>query len=317
MAIPYLFFNRPIKELSVYLTIFTWFLKRIHIDHVKKQLPELSSERFIIEPARKGTANCIVAALDFISTRENHKDPLVFLSADHYIRDTQGFVQSFKVAADTSKKEQRIVLVGVEPTYPATGFGYIEKGDLLSDKSFVYNVSSFKEKPDFETAKGYIRKGNYLWNCGYFVGSINTFVKCMGQFAPELLKTYEKLSRVKGVEYEKVYLGLDKDTIDYALIEKIKDLLVVPASFDWMDLGSFSDLHKAVESDELGNHIHGERVETEEVENAFIQNYEGKPLVVVGLDNVVVINSENGILVARKDLAQEIGNVSKRINKES
>jgi mannose-1-phosphate guanylyltransferase len=107
-------------------------------------------------------------------------------------------------------------------------------------------------------------------------------------------------------------LGFDNDAIDYALIEKASDLLVVPASFDWMDLGSYGDLHKAVENDEVGNHIKG-HVEVEDVQNSFIQNHEdGAPLAVIGLDNVVVVTTPHGILVARKDQAQKVGDVSKR-----
>lgn len=285
-----------------------------HIKHVKDQLPDLTDDKFIIEPARQGTANCIVAALCHVSKRHSSNEPVVFLSADHYIRDTEGFAHSFKIASEASIEENRIVLVGVEPTYPATGFGYIEKGTTLNEKSFVYNVNSFKEKPSFDLAKTYIRSGHYLWNCGYFIGTIDTFKNSMGEFAPELLNTYNKLCNAKGDDFKNIYLSLKKDTIDYALIEKISNLLVVPASFDWMDLGSFTDLHKAVDSDENGNHLHGDNIEVEEVENALIQNYDSKPLAVIGLDNVVVINTKSGILVARKDLAQKVGDVSKRIH---
>lgn len=286
-----------------------------HIEHVKSQLPELDVDSFIIEPGRRGTANCIIAALDKISKTQDHNEPVVFLSADHYIRDTVGFVQSFKIAADTSNHEGRIILVGVEPTYAATGFGYIEKGRALKNNSLVYNVDSFKEKPNFNLAKTYLKSGRYLWNCGYFIGSFNTFKKSMSNYAPDLLKSFELLVSSKEEDYTKTYLELQKDTIDYALIEKIDDLLVTPAYFDWMDLGSFSDLHKSLDLDESGNNTHGNLVELEEVENSLVQNYENKPLAVIGLDNIVVINTKDGLLVARKDLSQRVGDISKRFSK--
>lgn len=285
-----------------------------HSDHVREQLPELSDEHIVIEPARRGTASCIVSALATITNKENPDEAIAVLSADHYVRDTKGFAHSFQIASKISEQEERIVLIGVEPDYPAVGFGYIQKDMLFDEDLFVYNVNSFKEKPDFATAQKYVKSGNYLWNCGYFVGSLNTFKKHMSEFAPVLFANYEKLVGAKSdKEYKDIYLGFKNDTIDYALIEKVNDLLVVPASFDWMDLGSFGDIHKAVESDEAGNHIHGNNVETQGVENSFIQNHEDRPLAVVGLDNIVVINSPNGILVARKDLAKEVGEVSKRI----
>ncbi len=285
-----------------------------HAHHIKDQLPELGEDAFIVEPARRGTASCIIAALAHLNGRHDENEAIAVLSADHYIRDIEGFKHSFKVAAEASEQEERIVLVGVEPDHPAIGFGYIQKDALFNEKTFVYDVHSFKEKPAYEVAQEYVRSGNYLWNCGYFVGSINTFKKHMEAHAPGMAESYERLLAAKTPEtYEKTYLDFENNTIDYALIEKVNDLLVVPASFDWMDLGSFGDIHKAVESDEQGNHVHGEHVEIESLENSFVQNYEDKPVAVIGLDNIVVINSPNGILVARKDLAQKVGEVSKRI----
>lgn len=284
-----------------------------HIEHVKQQLSELPDEAFIVEPGRRGTANCIIAALAYIQGRHDHDEPIASMHADHYIRDTAGFIHSFKVANDTSQQNQRITLVGVEPDHPATGFGYIQKDDVLDEDHFVFQVNSFKEKPAFNLAKEYVESGNYLWNCGYFVGSINTFVQKMEQHAQPLLDNYNKLVQASPEEFTDVYLGLESDAIDYALIEKVPDLLVVPASFDWMDLGSFSDLAKAVGSNETGNHVQGDNVELEEVQNAFIQNLESKPVAVIGLDNCVVINTPQGLLVARKDLSQKVGDVSKRL----
>lgn len=289
-----------------------------HADHVKAQLPKLAAANFVVEPARRGTASCLVAALAHLEDRHAPDEPIALVSADHYIRDVEGFVHSFKVAAEVSKQTGRIVLVGVEPDYPATGFGYIKKGQIYDEDSFVFDVQTFKEKPAYEVAKRYVKSGNYLWNCSYFIGSQSTFKQNMKRHAPELYKKYQQLKAAKSAkQYQAAYLSFDTNSIDYALMEKVADLLVVPAAFDWMDVGSFMDLHKAVESDEQGNHVYGQRVEVEGVENSFIQNHEPKPLAVVGLDNVVVINSKHGILVARKDLAQKIGEVSKKLNEST
>jgi mannose-1-phosphate guanylyltransferase/mannose-6-phosphate isomerase len=283
-----------------------------HAHHIREQLPELTDDAFVVEPARRGTASCIVAALAHIAGRHDADEPIVVLSADHYIRDEEGFIHSFNIAGNVSKQESRIVLVGVEPDYPATGFGYIQKDEVFDPETFVFNVHSFKEKPAFDIAQEYVQSGNYLWNCGYFVGSLSTFRKNMQKHAPDMAANYEALLAAPSPDdYEKTYLGFENNTIDYALIEHVDDLLVVPASFDWMDLGSFGDLHKAVASDEAGNHIHGESIHIDGLENSFVQNHENKPLAVIGLDNVVVINTPNGILVARKDLAQQVGDAGK------
>jgi mannose-1-phosphate guanylyltransferase/mannose-6-phosphate isomerase len=283
-----------------------------HIDHVKEQLPELPDKAFIVEPARRGTANCILAALVSIARDNPEDEPIVFMAADHYIRNISGFAHSFKLAAKAAERHKRIVLIGIEPDNPATGFGYIQKGSVLDEQAFIYNVGCFKEKPDYETAVDYLKSGEYLWNSGYFVGSAAVFKHAMQAYAPQTFENYQRLAAATPETYNEVYLGFETISIDYALIEKVPDLLVVPASFDWMDLGSFNDLHKAVESDEQGNHTHG-NVAIEAVENSFIRNQEDKPVAVIGLDNVVIINTPDGVLVVRKDLAQKVGDVSKRL----
>lgn len=287
-----------------------------HAHHIKKQLPDLTDDNFVVEPARRGTASCIVAAINHVARRHDHNEPIAILSADHYIRDIIGFTHSFRLAEDASKDTGRIVLVGVEPDHPATGFGYIQKDAIYDEESLVYEVHSFKEKPDFKTASEYVKSGKYLWNCGYFVGSVDTFTKKMSAHAPDLHKNFQMLNATKNdEEYSKAYLDFENDTIDYALIEKVDDLLVVPASFDWMDLGSFGDLHKAVSADQQGNYVGRGDVELVDVENSYVENLEDKPVVVIGLDNIVVVNTKDGMLVTRKDLGQKVGEVAKKIAK--
>ncbi len=303
-----------VKDISSVVYVIT---DKGHAHHIKEQLPELGDEKFIIEPARRGTANCILAGLQKIAKHHDQDESVAFLPADHYIRDVAGFAYTFARAESVSQKDGRIVLIGIEPNYAATGFGYIQKGDKY-EKGLVFNVHSFKEKPDFNTAQKYLKSGHYLWNSGSFVGSVNTFLNKIHHFSPVLNKNYELLTTAKNEKaYLAAYLSFETDTIDYALIERVNDLLVIPAAFDWMDLGSFPDLHKAVDINELGNHIHGDSVELEQVTNSFVQNYGDKPVAVIGLDSVVVVNSPTGILVARKDLAQKVGEVSKRFKKDN
>jgi mannose-1-phosphate guanylyltransferase/mannose-6-phosphate isomerase len=280
-----------------------------HAHHVKDQLPELPEENFLIEPGRRGTGNCIVFALDVVSRRHNHDEPIAFVHSDHHVRDTEGYVKSLHIAAEASYVSHKIVLIGIEPTFPATGFGYIERGAEVPDTLGAYMIQSFKEKPDFETAKKYIASGNYLWNCGYFVGSVNTFMSEIGRVAPELQHSYDTLAAQNQLfdqAYNDAYLSLSDLVIDYALAEKSDNLAVVPANFDWMDIGSFKDLHEANQSDEQGNFFKGNSIYDDELRNVYIQNDEEKPVVVIGLDNIVVVNTPNGILVARKDMSQRV-----------
>lgn len=303
-----------IKDFSKEVFVIT---DRSHAHLVLEQLPELAPDKFIIEPARRGTASCIVAGLARISKEVDNNEPIAFVAADHYVRDAKGFEYSFNIAQKISRQEKRIVLVGVEPDHPATGFGYIEKGSFFDGQNLVYNVKEFKEKPSHKMAQKYLKSGNYLWNCSYFVGSLNTFLDCMEKYAPNLKEGYSKLIKTETEDqFNEVYLSFENIAIDYALIERVKNLLVVPASFDWMDLGSFADLHKASESDIDGNYKKG-AVELLDVQNSFIQNHQQTPIAVIGLDNVVVINTKNGLLVARKDMSQEVGVLAKKIQKDN
>lgn len=289
-----------------------------HGHHVKDQLPELPEENFLIEPGRRGTGNCIVFALDIISRRHDHDEPIAFVHSDHNIRDIDGYARSIKAAAEASSKSGKVTLIGIEPTFPSTGFGYIERdGEVVDTDAFI--IESFKEKPDFETAKAYVHAGNYLWNCGYFVGSVSTFMNEINRVAPALQHSYDNLHAVEeplGDAYNQAYLGFNDLVIDYELAEKSDNLAVVPANFDWMDIGSFKDLHEANESDEAGNLFKGNAIYDDELENVYIQNEEEKPVVVIGLDNIVVINTPNGILVARKDLSQKVKDAVERIKKD-
>lgn len=286
-----------------------------HAHHVKDQLPDLPGENFLIEPGRRGTGNCIMFALDIIARRHDHDEPIAFVHSDHNIRDIDGYVRSLRLAAKASNETHKVTLVGIEPTFPSTGFGYIERDGELGSTG-AYTIESFKEKPDYDTAVSYLRTGKFLWNCGYFVGSVDTFLSEVGAVAADLQESYDKLSAIAdplSEEYKQTYLSFGELVIDYALSERSTNLAVVSASFDWMDIGSFKDLHEANESDEQGNFFKGEAIYDIELENVYIQNEETKPVVVIGLDNVVVVNTPNGILVARKDLSQKVKDAATEI----
>ena len=288
-----------------------------HATALRDQIPELPDEAFLIEPGRRGTAHCIIFALDYIARHHDKDEPVAFIHSDHNVRDLKGFARSFATAGRISTKNDEIVLIGIEPTFPSTGFGYIERDGVLDEDAGVYNVESFKEKPDFETAKQYLESGNYLWNCGYFVGSVNTFLHEVERSAPELEKNYKVLAAIDehGSEgYNEAYLALDNQVIDIALIEKARSLAVVSASFDWMDIGNFKDLHDVVPKDEDSNYLKGDNIHAVEIENVYVRNEEpGKPVAVIGLDNIVVVNTPDGILVARKDVSARAGEVAKKL----
>jgi mannose-1-phosphate guanylyltransferase len=259
-----------------------------------------------------------VFALDVIARRHDKDEPIAFVHSDHHIRDIEGYVTSLHNAAESSTRSSRVTLVGIEPTSPSTIFGYIERDDPVDDTNDAYSIKSFKEKPDYDTASQYLQAGNYLWNCGYFVGSVNTFWNEIKRSSPGLQGSINRLAEFTypSDNYDNAYLSLEDQIIDYALSEKSDNLLVVPATFDWMDIGSFKDLHDIVDKDERGNYLNGENIYSIDVENIYVRNEETKPVAVIGLDNVVVVNTPDGILVARKDVSHRAGEVAKKLQSQ-
>ena len=284
-------------------------------DLIKRQLPDLEDRQIIAEPGLRGTANCLLAAVDRIARDGDRDEPIAFIHADHFIRDTDGFKRSLEIAADVTTKTGRLTLIGVVPTYAATGFGYIKKATAIEAVANAYDVAEFKEKPDHDTANQFLASGDYLWNCGYFVASVNTFVKTMQDSATQLYENLEKLRAIDEVssrEYQDAYLSFKADAIDYALIENAPNLAVIPASFDWADIGSFNDAHAVSELDAEANYVKGD-VSLDEVSNAYIRNDTDTPVAVIGLTNIVVVNTANGLLVARKDVSSRVGDIAKKI----
>ncbi len=287
-----------------------------HADEARNQLPELPSSNVIIEPGRRGTGNCFIAAIHHIAKKNHNNEPIVFMHADHQINDVAAFVNVVKYAGKVSAREKKITLLGVEPTYPATGFGYIHKGEQLAGEGedFVYKVKSFTEKPNTEHALEYQQSGEYLWNMGYFAAPLEVFLQKIKQNAPELYKNYQAMQNTTEANFAPTYLSFKNLVIDYELMETTPDLLVVSGIFDWIDVGSFDDLPKVVDLNAEGNHLHGEAIEAVDVQNSYVRNEEpNKPVVVIGLSNVVVVNTPNGLLVTHREHAQKVGEVSKRL----
>lgn len=283
-----------------------------HAKHVVKQLGLLPKENILIEPGRRGTASCVLMGLNHIKKLGLPTDePIIFLWADHLIRDNEGFVASALRAGELSKTENKLVFVGVEPTYPAAGFNYMQKDGPVDGWFNTFHLEKFTEKPDKKTAESYLSSGRYLWNAGYLVGSLGVFEDNMQRVAPKLYKDYESLGKASDFNVE--YLKLQNETIDAALSEKVKDGLIVPGTFDWVDVGSFGDLHAVSSTNDDGNHIWGSDIELESTTNSYVRNEGNEPVAVIGLDNIVVVNTPNGVLVANKNYSQKVGDIAKKI----
>lgn len=285
-----------------------------HAHHVIEQLSDLPEENILVEPARRGTASCFLLALNAIKQRGLEEQAVFFLWSDHIIRDKRGFATTAKQAGELAEKLHKMVFVGVEPTYASTGLGYMEKGDKLENNfKNAFELKKFVEKPDKKTAAHYFQSGNYLWNTGYLIATQSTLEREIKQHSPRLWKDYQTLQA--STDTTETYLGFESEAIDKALSEEVTDGLVVPATFDWLDIGSFNDLHGVSEQDSEGNYINGDKVELEQVSNSYVRNEQELPVAIIGLDNIAVVATKHGILVSNKTYAQKVGEVSKRFKR--
>ena len=270
-----------------------------HVDEVRKQIPDLK-DNIILEPARRGTAHCILFALANLKAKVKPGEVIVFLHADHHIGDTKAFQDTMRAAAKSAEELNKITLIGVAPDYPATGFGYIKTGKEVTNEMGmpVLAVDEFVEKPDEKTARKYLKSKQYLWNLGLFAGTIETFEREMKAKNKVL---YERYKLLKNKNSTKLYLDFPNEPIDTELIEKIDDLVVIPGHFDWADVGSFKDLYEILRNGESNVHK-GSVYDIDSKDSLVIAN--NKPIVTIGLENMIVVDTDEGILICPKDKCQ-------------
>lgn len=263
----------------------------------------------ILEPVGRNTAPAI--ALAALHSVKNDNDPLLLvLAADHVIQNQTAFIRAVEQA--TSSAEQgKLVTFGIVPTAPETGYGYIKQGSAHGDSAF--EVAQFVEKPDLTTAESYLASGEYYWNSGMFLFKASRFLAELKKHRPDILTACEKAINGAKTDLdfirvcEKAFTACPDDSVDYAVMEKTKDALVVPMSAGWSDVGSFSALWDVSEKDSTGNVIVGDVV-IDQTHNSYIYA-QNKLVSTVGVENLVVIETKDAVLVAHKDKVQDVKNI--------
>ena len=284
----------------------------MYVDLVKEQLPELPKRNIIVEPEGRNTAPCIALSAMVID-RYYKNSNMVVLPSDHLINDEEEFRNTL-LAADSfiEEKDEAIVTLGMNPSRPEVGYGYIKYSDevLKSNDFRVIKVDSFIEKPNLDTAKKYLREGNYLWNGGMFIWSINNVINQIKMYSPN---TYNALINVMEVSEDKLqetinnnYEGAEATSIDYAVLEKSKDVYVIPSNFGWDDVGSWESLDRYREKDELGNVLVGQSKAVKANNNLVISS--NNSVVVEGLSDIYIIENDGKVLVGHKS---NVANVKK------
>ena len=282
---------------------------RDYVSIVKEQLPDMPEDNILCEPCRRNTAPCIA----YVSWRIKAQDPkanIVVTPSDHVEMNIQNFQRVIEQCMEFTSESDAIVTLGMKPTRPETGYGYIQ-ADLsaasLRNKE-IFRVDSFREKPDLETAQEYIKKNYYFWNAGIFIWNVSTIVNAFRIYQPKLSKIFEQLLPVYGTPEEQAAIDeqfpkCENISVDYAIMEKAEEIFVCPADFGWSDLGTWGSLLTQSKRDLYGNACIGKDISLFETTNCIIHTTEEKKVVVQGLDGYIVAEKDNTLLICK--LAEE------------
>ncbi len=285
---------------------------RKHARMLIKQLPEIPLENIIIEPEGKNTAPCIGLAALHIQKKAGD-DIMVVLPSDHAIADTDKFLQVINTAVQTAANEDALVTIGIKPTSPQTGYGYIERGDSIESGTAeeVYRVKSIREKPDFKRASEFVKSGKFYWNSGMFIWKASTILKSISCFLPDLSSGLDTINKALGLPGEKaavrrIYKNLVPISIDYGVMEKADNVYTVKGDFGWSDVGSWDALWEISARDKNGNAvIGGSNVISEESTGCLV--YSPKKLVALaGVKDLIVVETKDALLICPKGNSQDV-----------
>ena len=283
-----------------------------YADIVHEQLPEVPVGNVLLEPCRRNTAPCI-AYVSWVIKSKNNNANIVIAASDHFIADTQSFVNSINSCLKFTSATDSIVTLGIKPRHPETGYGYIEADLSYSSptNNNIYRVDSFKEKPDLEVAKQYVKENNYFWNSGIFIWNVNTIINAFRVYQPSLSKLFEDLRPFYGTEREQelideIYPQCENISVDYAIMEKADEIYVYPASFGWSDLGTWSSLKAHVEQDSHGNACIGNNISLFETSDCIIHTTQERQVVIQGLNGYIVSEKDGVLLICKLSEEQRI-----------
>ena len=279
---------------------------------VLEQLSQVKQEQVVTEPAMRNTAPCILYAALKIK-KMNPNAVMVVAPSDHWIENEAAFIDNLKLAFDHAQQEDVLMTLGIKPTFPNTGYGYIEYG--TQDHNPVKKVFHFREKPDYETAKTFVQSGNFLWNAGIFIWSVKAITSAFQRFQPQMHALFEGGYDSYNSPAEKDFISAnypnsENISIDYAVMEKAENVYVLPAAFDWNDLGTWGSLHDKLNKDTNGNTVVNARLFIENSSNNIIRTDKNKTVIIDALDSYIVVDKENILLIYPKEKEQEIKKIT-------
>jgi mannose-1-phosphate guanylyltransferase len=286
-----------------------------YLELTRKSIPEFPVSNFIAEPSPKNTAPCLILANIVLSRIDENANMLV-VPADHYIPDTDMFKTQMVDALEFA--DQRwMITSGIKPNVAHIGYGYINfnlSRSVQLNQTRFFDVEAFKEKPKLPLARKYVSQGNYYWNSGMFVYKLKFFKEFLEEYALDYSRVYNELEKSfhQPGKFRNVFNAIRPDSIDFVLMEKIKEVRMFQAAFSWSDVGAWSSVYELNPKDNLGNVKIGSHVAIGS-HNCLLFSTEDKPIAAIGIDNLVVINTRNGILVAPMDQLQQVKKVIGRL----
>lgn len=284
-------------------------------DLVRQHLPTLPPENIICEPFGMNTAPCIALSVEYLKTRYRDDTAMIVLPADHVIRKKDSFIDTLQ-SAEKAADSGALITFGIVPDYPATGYGYIEAGPELAHK--LYAVKRFKEKPDLDTAKDFLRQGSFFWNSGMFCWTISSITHAFERYLPEVAGICKKISVVwqnQGFDADiaELYRHMPRIPIDIGIMEKAESAAVIPVDLGWSDVGSFKALAEISPKDAQGNYSPAPFLALD-ARNNYIHSK--KFVALIGVDNLCLIETEDAILITPKDRSEEVKKVVELLHQE-
>ncbi|MBT0607482.1 mannose-1-phosphate guanylyltransferase [Aequorivita echinoideorum] len=279
-----------------------------YLEITLKQLPQISEEQVILEPAMRNTAPCILLSALKIK-KQNENAIMLVAPSDHWIEDENAFQVDVISCFEAAQKDEKLLTLGIEPTFPNTGYGYIEsEKENLSE---IKHVKQFREKPDYETAKKFLAEGNFLWNAGIFIWSVKSIINSFEKYLPEMASIFENGIEVLNTSEEKKFISENYEkaeniSIDYGILEKANNVFVKKASFDWNDLGTWGALHEKLQKDEAENAVVNALHHLKNASGNMIYTTSGKLVVIDGLIDFIIVDKKDVLMLFPKKKEQEI-----------
>ena len=281
-------------------------------DIVKEQLPEIPEGNILCEPCRRNTAPCIAYVSWRIKTQDKNAN-IVVTPSDHIVTDCEEFRRVVKQCLKFSSETDAMITLGMKPTRPETGYGYIQADLSYSSprNKEIFRVDAFREKHDLETAQKYIKNKSYYWNAGIFIWNINTIINAFRIYQPALNDIFESLSGVYGTpkeqeEIDRMFPECDNISVDYAIMENAEEIFVCPADFGWSDLGTWGSLLVQTPKDLYGNGVIGNNISLYDSHNCIVHTIGKKKVVVQGLDGYIIAEEDDRLLICKLSEEQRI-----------